>query len=669
MQCQLLTDVLQDLAADKPVVARIEEAGCDISFDPVHPYVCTAIHDGHRFAPDLEPLCQLSPDDRVFEEDPHTGTIALGLANNIVGLDSRYEYDLNRPPDAAIHDIAWGREVWHGTLPAELAARSLAKHTAFYQVVDAVLAALMRRHGGGVVYDLHSYNGRRKGGTAAPAFNIGTEQIDKRRHRRSIDQMARQLAAVEIEGEGLRTAIDEVFYGRGYLATRCRQYDAKILCLPIEIRKFFCIEETGVAYPTILADLKRQLVAVISQHAHYFATTQLKKKFKSRYDLLSSSIDRQVIELDRKLFSLARNLETLLYINPINMDGEKSLFLARHSRNPPSFRYRKLSIDPFAIKEALYRLDVEKINDATIQALYRRAVEGLAAEVDLIASIGSRECLYNSLRYYGEPFGTDLDNARFLLHAPDIDNGDQKTEILHEDQIVAIMQQEVAQYKLDAPVLRSNRIVAGAMVDNANYRVLVRRGLSQTRQAVDALRHHEVGIHLLTAAEARRQPLRLFRLGLPGSTETQEGLAVLAEYLSGNLTMARLRTLALRVIAVRSLIDDYDFTRTFHLLIDEYKASRDEAWIITTRVFRGGGFTKDYLYLRGLARALDHWKSGRPLETLLIGKSSFRDVITIEELMGRGVLPRPQLTPAPFAKPADVHPIHDYLLSALRFED
>ncbi len=664
-----LTEALARLRAGEPIHGRFEEAGCELAIDPSLPYLCAAIHDGHGFAADLEPLCLLPAEERIFEEDPHTGDLVRGLPNFIVGLHSRYEYDLNRPPESAIHDVAWGREVWRSPLPDALRERSLSRHAAFYAVVSAVLEALVAQHGGCIVYDIHSYNGARQGGAEAPAFNIGTEQVDKRRYRRMVDHMVRMLSAIEIEGEPLRTSINEIFYGRGYLATVCRKTSNKVLCLPIEIRKFFCIEETGAPYPAVLTSLKAQMVQAITENASHFAGSHLRQKLTSRFDLLASSIDRKVLDIDKRLYALARNLETLLYINPINIDGERSAFFAKPGRAAPQFHYRKVSIDPYAVKEALYRLEVEQIHDTTVQALYRRAVDGLAAEVDLIASIGSRDCLYNSLRYYGEPFPVDLQNARFLLHAPDTDPPEGFQPLMEEGAIVRAIQAEVDKYHLDAPVLRSARIVAGAMVDNANFRVLVRRGLKRPKIDVDALRHHEVGIHLLTAAEARRQPLRLFRLGLPGSTETQEGLAVLAEYLSGNLTMERLKTLAMRVVAVRSLIDDYDFTRTYQLLVEEYHASPERAFLVTTRVFRGGGFTKDYLYLRGLARALNHWKSGKSFAPLTIGKSSFRDVNAIEELMARGVLPAPKLVPEPFQSPAAEDPIHAYLLSGLRYAE
>ena len=64
------------------------------------------------------------------------------------------------------------------------------------------------------------------------------------------------------------------------------------------------------------------------------------------------------------------------------------------------------------------------------------------------------------------------------------------------------------------------------------------------------------------------------------------------EYLVGGLTPARLRTLAARVVAVRSLLDGATFVDTFRVLHDQHGFSARSAFMISMRVHRGGGLTK-----------------------------------------------------------------------------
>ena len=59
------------------------------------PYICAAIHAGHNFRNNLKDKVIHSEYERWYEEDPHTDTFISSMPLTIVGLDSRFEYDLN----------------------------------------------------------------------------------------------------------------------------------------------------------------------------------------------------------------------------------------------------------------------------------------------------------------------------------------------------------------------------------------------------------------------------------------------------------------------------------------------------------------------------------------------------------------------------------------------
>ena len=127
----------------------------------------------------------------------------------------------------------------------------------------------------------------------------------------------------------------------------------------------------------------------------------------------------------------------------------------------------------------------------------------------------------------------------------------------------------------------------------------------------------------------------------------KEGLAVFAEYMSNNLTVRRLKELAYRVIAVDSLAKGYSFSKTFRLLHNQYDLDRERAFYITVRAHRGGGFTKDYLYLTGLKKVYDYYKSGNDLSMLLTGKISLDYITSIKALEAKGfAIPPKHITDA-----------------------
>ena len=107
--------------------------------------------------------------------------------------------------------------------------------------------------------------------------------------------------------------------------------------------------------------------------------------------------------------------------------------------------------------------------------------------------------------------------------------------------------------------------------------------------------------------------------------------------MSNNLTVNRLKELSYRVIAVDSLAKGYNFSKTFRLLHNQFDLDRDSAFYITLRVHRGGGFTKDYLYLTGLKKVYDYYENGQDLSLLLTGKVTLEYLDEITSLIDKGL--------------------------------
>jgi uncharacterized protein (TIGR02421 family) len=137
----------------------------------------------------------------------------------------------------------------------------------------------------------------------------------------------------------------------------------------------------------------------------------------------------------------------------------------------------------------------------------------------------------------------------------------------------------------------------------------------------------------------------LLREGLPGYEPLQEGLAVLAEHLAGGLTRARLRQLASRVVAVRSVVDGASFIETFTLLHETHGIAARRAFTTTLRTHRSGGFTKDAAYLRGLHDVLGYLAHDGEIAPLLVGKIALRHVPLVQELSRREILTPPRSWP------------------------
>ena len=261
-------EMLQAIASGEPFHASLDDGAFELKIEQYCPYVGTAIHAGHRLREDLQANCLLDDAARLLEEDPFTDRFVADFPITLVCRDSRYEYDLNRGPDNAVYDTAWGVEVWREKLTGEQRATSLEKHARFYRVMRALAAKIEQRCGGCLILDTHSYNYRIREHAAPPVFNIGTEQVDEVRWRSVLDIFDRELPNLPLPGIQSTLGWNAVFYGRGYQATVARQDLPRTLVVPLEVKKVFMDETTGEPFPDMIEAVRAgfsKLIATASE--------------------------------------------------------------------------------------------------------------------------------------------------------------------------------------------------------------------------------------------------------------------------------------------------------------------------------------------------------------------------------------------------------------------
>ena len=245
MQKLTESEILEAIKSGEPFSACHEDGAFEIKLEEYCPHIGTAIHAGHTLRQDLLDNCLLDDSARLLEEDPFTDSFVSDFPITLVGRDSRYEYDLNRGPDSAVYDTAWGVEVWRQPLTDAQRKLSLAKHARFYRVMRALADQLEQRFGGALIVDTHSYNYRVREHAAPPVFNIGTEQVDEKRWRSVLEVFDSQLPRMKLPGIEATLGWNAVFYGRGYQATVAREHLPKTLVVPLEVKKVFMDETTG----------------------------------------------------------------------------------------------------------------------------------------------------------------------------------------------------------------------------------------------------------------------------------------------------------------------------------------------------------------------------------------------------------------------------------------
>lgn len=661
-----IDEILQKIEREEIFSAISEDQSFSISIEEYVPYICAAIHQGSFLREDLKKNITLSDLERRREEDPYTEDFILPLPIRIVGLDSRYEYDLNKNEETCIYKEAWGKEVWKQPLTDEKRKISLNKHSLFYRVAEALVKVIEEKFGACVVYDIHSYNYGRIKDIDPPLFNIGAERINKRKFGVFIDSWRNELSKVKIGNVVNRSEINRVFYGKGYFVEFISSKFENTLVLSTEVKKVYLDETTEDVFPKVIRDIRLGLKNAIITHAADFLSRYTKLSYQAKHNLLTSELDKATKSVDYSIFKLLHKISFLEFINPINIESEKHAFFSSHFRRPPNFRYRPISIDVPRLKRQLYSLPIQDIPDPTFQKIYQETVDGQAEQLDMLALRGERKFLYSSLKYFGEPDSIDIENAKFLLHCKNFKLNKWEDEFLEAREVLEEVREVVQEHGFQCQVELSKKIPSRALFSSTKRSLRIKNGETFTRLSSAALCHHEIGVHMLTTANALKQPLKILRIGLPVYTLTQEGLAILSEYLSGTLNLERIQTLAYRVLAVEHMVRTQDFRETFLFLFEECRLSKEDAFYLAVRVYRGGGFSKDYLYLKGFRMIMDYYRSGKRLENLLIGKTALFYLPVLEELMNREILKPPEHITNCFQKPVGADPLIAYLVDSLK---
>lgn len=380
-----------------------------------------------------------------------------------------------------------------------------------------------------------------------------------------------------------------------------------------------------------------------------------------------STVNKTLLEIDTYLDKLVKKIELLTYVNPINIESEKEGFFLSKYLSEPDFIYPNIDFDKFRLHKELFSLPIEKIEDVRIKSLYEDIIYFYSGLIECIETIGSgKKFYYDSLHSFGAPTERDVDNAKFILHFEENLHANHFEPKYTVSQTEQFFKDYSKRYDFTYSIKHSDRIGAIAMVLNNQQTLVLNSNHKFSDNEIGVLTNHEIGVHMVTTMNALLQPLKIFSHGFPNNVETQEGLSVFSEYMSGNLTIKRLKELAYRVLAVNSLSKGNSFAKTFRTLHSNYDLNKNDAFYITTRVHRGGGFTKDYLYLTGLKKIYDMYNKGEDLETLLTGKVSLEHKSDIEYLQDKGLAVKPKHITDSFSNNKNTNKTIDFILDNLK---
>ena len=416
------------------------------------------------------------------------------------------------------------------------------------------------------------------------------------------------------------------------------------LLIGIGISGLFRDEESNNFYPLFFRKIRRQFADVIKKAAFEFVRVQADSKFEHYLMLGKTRLDNLVRSADRRIAAISEKMEFILRVTPVNTSSEWENFKKNHFAKPPHFTYRLISLDPELEKRKLFDIPIENIEHPTLAFLLRDKRMELEKQLIMLEERGTKSFLHTSQSIYGK-IDEDVKAAALSLLNDNIPNEQLENETVNAVDFARAADAEMEKYRESFPALnlrvKVKDDVNGLIVSASELSVGKDLNISENR--IQALIQHEVGTHILTYCNGHAQPLQLMYSGFAGYEQLQEGMAVLAEYFVSGLNINRLKLLAARVIAVDVLTGGADFIETFNILCKEYGFCGKTSFTIAMRVHRGGGYTKDAVYLKGLIQLLDFIKEGGDITELYGGKFALEHLPLIQELMHLKILKKPLL--------------------------
>ncbi|NEU08047.1 DUF1704 domain-containing protein [Flavihumibacter sp. R14] len=416
------------------------------------------------------------------------------------------------------------------------------------------------------------------------------------------------------------------------------------LLVGIAIPSIFRDTETRQEYAIFFRRVRRQFAKVITQAAYEFVRVQSDNKFEHYLMLGKTRLDNLVRSADKRISEISERMDFLLRVTPVNSSEEWIKFKENSFAKLPEFTYRLISIDPEIEKRKLFNIPLENIEHPTLAFLLRDKRMELEKQLVMLEERGTAEFLHTSQSIYGK-IDEDIRSVAIALLNDQLPNEQQESNTVNAVDFARAAEAELDKYRAHFPQIplsvKIQENISGIMVSGSDLLISKQLAISEAR--VDALIQHEVGTHMLTYCNGHAQPLDLMYAGFAGYEQLQEGIAVLSEYMVGGLDINRLKLLAARVIAVDTLEKGADFIETFRVLYKDYGFKGKTAYNICMRVHRGGGFTKDAIYLKGLVELLGFIREGGNLNQLYGGKFALKHLPLIDELTQLRILKQPHL--------------------------
>ncbi len=253
--------------------------------------------------------------------------------------------------------------------------------------------------------------------------------------------------------------------------------------------------------------------------------------------------------------------------------------------------------------------------------------------ISMMENFGNRIFYQSCTKLYGSSKKTQNEAFYYFLEKiPDFCVNDESLENLQGHSAMNYLKKKMAETfdPNDYEVKPSSSLLSDSSAGRKTLKLNTNK--SYSTQLLDIFLVHEGWVHLGTSINGGAQPDHPWlSTWAPRTTYLQEGLAILTELVTKTMTKERWNKVVLRHIGT-CMAENGSCITEIYSYFRHHKMEDLDALKVSLRIFRGvpleGGmaFTKELLYLHGLAELLYHLHFFQiDLRTLWVGKVSFEE--------------------------------------------
>ena len=177
----------------------------------------------------------------------------------------------------------------------------------------------------------------------------------------------------------------------------------RVHLIGIEVPEVYRDAATGEPFPMLRRRLSRGFSTALKRAFFQFTRSETTQRPPHFHALGRRSMVKAVWEVDRELAEVSNAFDLLLSVSPTNTEFAWRAFRSKHFASKPGFAYRPLSVDPSLLKRRLWQIPIERIEDPTLEDLFRRQQVDLDRRLNMLSDRLTEDFVTGSVLLFGRP--------------------------------------------------------------------------------------------------------------------------------------------------------------------------------------------------------------------------------------------------------------------------